>query len=397
MIGCSGLRDSHFYNGNPMSQNGRIRVLQLVEGMNWGGAETKLLELIVNMDRERFETTVCSLGMGDRLKDRFDELGIPFVNFARRGKVDPRLIWDVSKLIRKEKFDVVMTTLFYADVVGALASAISPNKAVFSWETISAPEWLIKHRLLAYRFAMKFCSKVVSVSHATAKWLVDERGLSENQITVIPYGVNLELYKQGRSPELREELGISADARVVGVVARLHPQKGHCYLIDAAQKVVEDHENVVFVFAGDGELRKPLEEQVAEANLSNHVKFLGFRSDVKELLTTFDIFCLPSLYEGLPNVILEAMACALPVVATSVDGTVELIDDGSTGFLVQPKQPQTLASRISALLDDADLRQRFGQQGRRKVEEQYSLRMQVENFQNLYSAHAGNGNLNGKH
>lgn len=380
-----------------MSQNGRIRVLQLVEGMNWGGAETKLLELIANMDRHRFETTVCSLGMGDRLRDRFDELGIPFVNFERRGKIDPRLIWDVSKLIRKEKFDVVMTTLFYADVVGALASAISPNKAVFSWETISAPEWLIKHRLLAYRFAMKFCSKVVSVSHATAKWLVDERGLAENQITVIPYGVNLDLYKQGSSPELRKELGIAADTKVVGVVARLHHQKGHCYLIDAAKQIVAEQDNVVFVFAGDGELRKRLEEQVADANLSDYFKFLGFRSDVKELLRTFDIFCLPSLYEGLPNVILEAMASGLPVVATAVDGTVELIDEGSTGFLVQPKHAQMLATRLAALLQDSELRQRFGQQGRRKVEEQYSLQMQVENFQNLYAKYAGNGHLNGAH
>lgn len=388
---------SHQLSGErTMSENGKIRVLQLVEGMNWGGAETKLLELISHMDRQRFDTTVCSLGIGDRIRTRFDELGIPFVSLKRRGRIDPKLVWDVSQLIREKKIDVVMTTLFYADVVGALASAISPNKAVFSWETISAPEWLLRHRLWAYRFAMRYCSKVISVSNATARWLVEKRGLSEKQITVIPYGVNLALYQQGKNPQLRAELGLSQDALVVGVVARLHPQKGHCYLIEAAQKICRQHPNAQFVFAGDGKLRTALEKQVADAGLTKQFNFLGFRSDVKDLLRTFDLFVLPSLYEGLPNVILEAMACGLPVVATSVDGTVELVDDGETGFLVPPEQPDALAEKIQQVLSDDALRQKFGQTGRKKVETQYSLELQVSRFQELYEKYAVNGKTNGR-
>lgn len=374
-----------------MPEKKKINVLQLVEGMNWGGAETKLLELISHMDRDRFHTTVCSLGIGDRLQDKFDRLGIPFVSLERRGRIDPKLILDVSNLIRREKIDVVMTTLFYADVVGALASAISPNKAVFSWETISAPEWLLTHRLWAYRFAMHFCSKVISVSHATARWLVEERGLSKNKITVIPYGVNLEIFNHSRNGHLRPELGIPPDVPVVGVVARLHPQKGHEYLIKAARVLADKFKDLKIVLVGDGELRAELEQAVVEAGLSATFIFLGFRSDVRDLLSMFDIFVLPSLYEGLPNVILEAMATNLPVVATSVDGTVELVDDGETGYLVPPRDPDALVAKIGNLLESADLRRQFGCAGRKKVEEQYSLELQVENFQNLYEQYSTAG------
>jgi glycosyltransferase involved in cell wall biosynthesis len=364
-----------------------INVLQIIEGLSFGGAETKLLELIARMDRNRFRTVVCSLGMGDRIKGKFDDLDVKFVNLRRRRRIDPKIIWDVSKLIRSEKIDVVMTTLFYADVVGALAHSISTAKAVFSWETISAPEWLLQHRLLAYRFAMRFCDKVISVSDATADWLVQKRGVPRDKVMVIPYGVDLKAYQVGRNPSLKAQLGISADAPVVGVVARLHPQKGHSYLIEAARSIVASHPDVHFVFVGDGELRPQLEKQVGESNLAEHFHFLGFRDDVKDLLKTFDIFVLPSLYEGLPNVVLEAMATGLPVVATAVDGTAELIVNDQTGFLIPPKNPHELSEKISHLLADSNRRQCFGQKGRERVEQHYSLEKQVAGFQDLYESY----------
>lgn len=374
-----------------MSNKKTINVLQLIEGLSFGGAETKLLELIARMDGNRFRTVVCSLGMGDRIKSNFDGLNVKFVNLKRRGRIDPKIIWDVAKLIRSERIDVVMTTLFYADVVGALARTMSPAKAVFSWETISAPEWLLRHRLLTYRFAMHFCDKVVSVSNATADWLVDKRGVPRSKVMVIPYGVDLKLYQVGRNPELKAKLGVPAESPVVGVVARLHPQKGHRYLIEAARSIVASHPAVRFVIVGDGELRPELEQQVRDSNLSQNFLFLGFRDDVKDLLKVFDMFVLPSLYEGLPNVVLEAMATGLPVVATAVDGTIELIVDDETGFLVPPKSPQDLSAKISFLLADDERRRRFGNRGRERVEQNYSLEKQVISFQNLYESYVKNG------
>ncbi len=364
----------------------KIKVLQLIEGLNLGGAETKLMELVAHMDRDRFETVVCSLGMGDRIKEEFEKLGVEFVTMARKQRVDLRLIFSVAKLIREKQIDVVMTTLFYADVLGALAGVFSKPKAVFSWETISAPEWLLTHRLLVYRFAMRFCTRVISVSHATAKWLVEKRGVPHDKVVVIPYGVNLDLYRAGENPELKQKLGIESDAKVVGVVARLHPQKGHRYLIEAAKSIVAKFPKTKFVIVGDGELRAELEEMTRTQNVAKTFMFLGFRKDIKDLMRVFDVFCLPSLYEGLPNVVLEAMATAKPVVATAVDGTPELIVDGETGYLVPPSDPQALAEKLSQLIGDQELARRFGSNGLKRVKAEYSLEKQVEGFQNLYQS-----------
>jgi len=364
----------------------KIKVLQLIEGLNLGGAETKLMELVTHMDRDRFETVVCSLGMGDRIKEEFEKLGVEFVTMARKQRVDLGLIFRVAKLIREKQIDVVMTTLFYADVLGALAGVFSKPKAVFSWETISAPEWLLTHRLLVYRFAMRFCTRVISVSHATAKWLIDKRGVPRDKVVVIPYGVNLDLYRAGENPELKQKLGIEPDARVVGVVARLHPQKGHRYLIEAAKSIVAKYPKTKFIIVGDGELRAELEKLGRAQNVEKNFMFLGFRKDVKDLMRVFDVFCLPSLYEGLPNVVLEAMATAKPVVATAVDGTPELIVDGETGYLVPPGDPQALAEKISSLVANQELARRFGSNGLKRVKAEYSLEKQVEGFQNLYQS-----------
>lgn len=374
-----------------MPFNRRIRVLQLVEGLNLGGAETKLLELVSHMDQHRFETIVCSLGLGDRLVREVQKLGVRVVNFPRRSRFDLRLVLDVARLIRSERIDVVMSTLFYADVVAALAGALNPQCSVISWETISAPEWLVWRRLLAYRAAMHFCDRVVSVSEATAKWLVEQRGLSRRKIVVIPYGVNLEVYRYGKDDQVRQELGLHKDIPVVGVVARLHPQKGHRFLIKAATQIVTEHPQVKFVLVGDGVLRSELENRVDRDGLKDHFLFLGFRRDVHRIMRAFDLFVLPSLYEGLPNVVLEAMAVGLPVVATAVDGTPELVVDGETGYLVPPADPQALAERICALLYDRRRATDFGSQGRRRVEANFSLEKQVQRFQNLYAHFALNG------
>jgi glycosyltransferase involved in cell wall biosynthesis len=362
----------------------KIKVLQLIEGLNLGGAETKLMELVAHMDRDRFETVVCSLGMGDRIRQEFEKLKVEFITWPRQSRVDVSLIFKVAKLIREKQIDVVMTTLFYADVLGALAGVFSKPKAVFSWETISAPEWLLTHRLLAYRFAMRFCTRVISVSHATAKWLIEKRGVPPEKVVVIPYGVNLDLYRAGENPELKQKLGIEHDAKVIGVVARLHPQKGHRYLIEAAKSIVAKYPKTKFVVVGDGELRAELESMAKAQGVAENFLFLGFRKDVKDLMRVFDVFCLPSLYEGLPNVVLEAMATAKPVVATAVDGTPELIVDEETGYLVPPADPRALAEKISLLVANEELARRFGNNGLRRVQAEYSLEKQVEGFQNLY-------------
>ena len=365
-------------------ENKKINVLQLVEGLSYGGAEDKLVELINHMDISKFNTILCSLGLGDDIRDKVEKSGINLVMMPRKKRLDLGLLVKLVKLMKDEQIDIVMTTLFYADVIGAIAGRLAGVKAVFSWETISAPEWLIKRRLWPYQFAIRYCTKVISVSRATAKFLIEQRGVPEDKVKIIPYGVNHRQYVLGDGKAARESLGLNGKDFVIGMVARLHPQKGHQYLFEAAKPIVEKYPHVKFLLVGEGEIRRELEDSVKKMDLTSNISFLGHRTDVKDLLKAFDVFTLPSLFEGLPNVVLEAMSAGKPVVASSVDGTVEAVVDGETGLLVPPGDPEKLKDAYIKLIEDREQAREMGINGRKRIEDVFSLDRQVEAFQNLY-------------
>jgi glycosyltransferase involved in cell wall biosynthesis/SAM-dependent methyltransferase len=394
---CSGLHivarkpDQRGGPGERAIQKRRIRVLQLIEGFNLGGAEKKLLELVRMMDPVRFKTVVCSLGLGDRIRPEFDKLGnsgIDVTVLPRRRRVDLFLIVRLIRLIRKHRIDVIMTTLFYADVLGPIAGRIAGVRRIYSWETISAPEWLISRRLWPYRAVIRLADGVVSVSRATAEWLHAKRGVPENKIRVIPYSVDLNRFATGEGENVRRRLGIHPRDIVVGMVGRLHPQKGQTYLIQAAPEIIRKAPRVRFVLIGDGDSRNDLEAQVRNAGLEKHFFFLGFRQDVHEIIHAIDIFTLPSLYEGLPNVILEAMAAGKPVVASSVDGTQELIEHGKTGLLVPPGDPDQLADAIIKLIQKREWASQMGREAQRNIRMNYSIENQIRAFEELYEHRA---------
>jgi glycosyltransferase involved in cell wall biosynthesis len=362
----------------------KINVLQLVEGFSFGGAEGKLLELVERLDKSKYNVTVCSLGLGGILQEKFEKIGVKVFVISRKSKFDCAFIFKLVKLMREEKIDILQTTLFFADFIGPIAAKLAGVRVTLAWETISAPEWLVKRRLIAYKIAMKFADKIISVSEATKTWSIKKRGISPEKLVTIPYGVDLQKYNLNPASEKRKELGVSSGTILFGTVARLHKQKGHVYLIKAVKDVVKEIPNVKFVFIGDGELREELEEQVNKLKIADNFLFLGFRYDVNELLKTLDVFILPSLYEGLPNVILEAMACGRPVIATSVDGSPEAIENNVTGILVPPRDPVFLKQAISQLAKNKKLRESMGKEGRYRVEKYFSLRGQLEKFENMY-------------
>ena len=171
---------------------------------------------------------------------------------------------------------------------------------------------------------------------------------------------------------------------MVGSLGRLHPQKGFSDLLTAFAQVRQRIPSVRLFVAGDGELRDDLEAQARSLGMAAVVTFAGVRADVSEVLAALDVFVLPSLWEGMPNAVLEAMASGLPVVATAVGGTPEVVVDGVTGLLVPPQDPGALAQAIGHLLRDPDLRRRMGRAGRRRVEEHFDVRETVRQVESLY-------------
>lgn len=368
-----------------MKTNGKINILQMVNGFGIGGGELKLLELVKHLNKDKYNVVVCSVGQGGSLQPQFEKYCPKVHVFSKSHKFDLSLIFKVARLMASEKIHIVQTTLFYADVIGAFAAKLARVPVVLSWEAVTHGSYK-KLQRLAFDVAQKNIDLIVTVSDAINRKVVRERKIMPDKVKTIHYGVDTSKFRMAEELGIckRKELQFKEDDILVGVVARLTEQKGHRYLIEAAKGLVDRIPKIKFVFVGDGPLRKVLENQIAEAQFSNHFHFLNMRNDINEIINAFDIFVLPSLYEGLPNVILEAMACGIPVVATAVDGTPEAVVDGVTGLLVPPKSPDALREALlTVLLDEKRLR-KMGKMGRKRIEESFTLDKQVKMFEELY-------------
>ncbi len=361
------------------------RVLFVVNGFAPGGGELKLLELVERL-RVRFpgayRCVVCSVGQGGVLEERFRQAADRVAVYPKRCAWDAGLIRRVAGLIREERIDLVQTTLFYADVIGAVASRITGVKAVVSWEAVTQPYGPL--HLAAFRLASKWMTLSVAVSEAIRRQVSGERRVPVSKTRAILYGVDTDRFKPLPGAAGRRGLGLKGKGPVFGVIARLTEQKGHRYLLEAASAAIRRRPDLRFVFAGDGPLRQSLEAQARDLGIGDRVLFLGHRTDVPALLAAFDVFVLPSLYEGLPNAVLEAMACGRPVVATAVDGTPEVVDNGVTGLLVPPRDPARLSEALLKLAGDARLRSRMGREARRRAVGRHGVDRQVNAFHALY-------------
>jgi len=182
----------------------------------------------------------------------------------------------------------------------------------------------------------------------------------------------------------REELGIAADAQIVGTVAILRRKKGHHILLDAIPMVLREFPKTIFLFAGDGPQRKNIEDKILELGIGNNVKLLGLRNDIPEILKTMDIFVLPTLQEALGTSFLEAMAMGKPVVGTKAGGVPEVVKDGINGYLVEPGNPSILAKAIIELLKDKEKAQMMGIEGEKIVRQNYTVEKMCENMYAFY-------------
>ncbi len=372
-----------------MSHSSKLRVLQIVDGFRMGGAENKLWELIERLDKNRFESFVANVGPTGPLEERFKGLGVPMFQAQRRHRFDIMPVIKLRRIMRQHRIDIVQSTLFWADVVAALAGKWAKVPVILSWETVTHegnPYHGKVQRLLGYQMAARRMDKIVAVSHEIKQSLMKNRGLPEEKIEVIHYGVDLTKFApQPPDPEFRRSLGVGDGEIAIGIVARLEPVKGHTVFVEAYHELAKAHPNTRVLFVGDGSERERLQAQVKSLGLEDRVRFLGIRRDVTRILNALDIFVLPSVAgEGLPNVILEAMACAKSVVATIVGGTPEAVRDGENGLLAPPKDAHTLKEKLAILLNDPGKIRAMGQRSREIAEREFSLEMQISRFESLY-------------
>jgi glycosyltransferase involved in cell wall biosynthesis len=223
----------------------------------------------------------------------------------------------------------------------------------------------------------------ICASDAIRQMLLSD-GIPADHAVTVHEGIDLGRVAAAPPANLHADLWLPHDAPIVGNVAALVPHKGQRHLIEAAAIVVTKVPDARFVIAGDGELRPVLERQIKERRLEKHVFLLGFRPDILSVHKAFDVFVMSSVTEGLGTSLLDAMACAKPVVATTAGGMPEVVVEGETGVLVPPRDHEAMADAIVRLLRDRALRSRMGQAGEARVRERFSSERMVENTLAVY-------------
>jgi glycosyltransferase involved in cell wall biosynthesis len=399
----------------------KIKILYVIPRLAKAGTEKHLLSLACGLDKTKFEVTICCLFV-DTNDHEYPSLFFPLpsgkrvrvrgVNFIsnchestrensskicvdlcqdiellylkRRSVYDLRIIFTLYKIIKRKKYDVVHTYLFgfhyLATIPARLAGVpliISSRRELATWK-----KW--HHRFLE-NLGNLFTDKVVACSNAAREFSLKTENLSPDKISVIYNGVDLEkFYPRPKDIKVLNELGLSERDKILGMVANFSAVKDHNTFLRAVSEVKKNYPDIKCLLIGDGPLREKLKFKVKSLGLENNIIFAGRRDDIPELLSIMDIFILTSLSEGLPNVILEAMASGLPVIATKVGGIPEVVENGKSGALVEPRDYPAIAGGIIRLLQDKYLRQEMGRRGRGIAEVKFSIERMVRDYENFY-------------
>jgi glycosyltransferase involved in cell wall biosynthesis len=353
-----------------------------------GGAEEHMLTLLHGIDRARFRLhLVCPPDVAAKLQPDLpsDVESIPL----RLDRVKPfREAIRFGRLLRSRRIQILHVHRFYSSVFAAPVAALCRVPVTIETPHLSE-RWRrgwFSSRFLVDRIVGTLVDRYIAVSEANAAYLSDEKGLPRNKITVIRNGCDLERFDPlHRPPErLKASLGLCESDRVLLISARLEQQKGHSVLLQAMPRVLNQFPNVRVLCLGDGSLRGELESRASFLGLGRNVRFLGHRSNMADFLALSEFTVLPSLWEGLPLTAIESLAAGRAVVATSVDGTPEVVVDGMTGITVPAGDPEKLARAMLTLLQYPKLAKKMGQVGRDWAVKNFSQERQIQETQEVY-------------
>lgn len=388
----------------------RPRVLHLITSFEIGGTERQAVELLKRLDAERYDVRLAVIrNQGPFYKEIESRFSIvpefPLTSFYNANAV--KQLARLRRLMVQDKIDILHAHDFYAGLLGAAAARLAGVRVIACQRHLKLSDRAV-HRW-GTRIIHALAHRVLVNSEAIRDYIIAEGTTRPDKIVVIKNGVRsiedatAEKSESASSSLMRDEsaairlrreahqklcgeLGLNTDTKLVGMVARLQAVKGHRYFIEAAAQVARDETRTHFVLVGDGSLRSEIENQIARFDLANRVHLLGDRSDVSQLVSAFDLMALASLHEGLPNAVMEAMAAGVPVVATAVGGTKELIIDGKTGYLVPPADAEALSERIAFALKNDEERTAISARAREFVIARFGIERMIESVEKLYDA-----------
>lgn len=362
------------------------KILQIIPTLDQSGAEKQLALLAAGLPRDRFDVRVCALTRGGYYEEQLREAGVPVTVLGKRFKWDLTAFWRLYKLIKDFQPEIVQTWLFAGNCYGRVAARMAKTPHIVASERC-VDSWKGAYQFAIDRKLVEWTDVVVANSFAVKHFYESHVRLPGSKIRVIANAASLPedlSLTDDSKAELLQQLGIPPGDPVVGFVGRLWPQKRVQDLIWATDVLRISGWKIHLLIVGDGPRRPMLERFARTLELQEHVHFLGHREDVPALLSAMDLLVLPSKFEGMPNVALEAMQLGTPVVATRIAGMDEVVVDGVTGSLVDVGKPFALAKGIDHLLRDPERRKRFAEAAKDRVAQYFSVQRMVDAYVELY-------------
>lgn len=404
--GCARVRIPGSETDDRVTMTGeRIGVLLLISGLDHGGAQRQVVELAKHLDRKRFAPVVCSLSEDNPLADGLSEAGLEIIVAAKRWRFDPTAISRVARIMAGRAIRVVQTFLFDAEIVGRIAGRIARVPVVLgsernsNYERPGLQKWCL-------RLTRGWSDGIVANSRAGRQFTVRTQGVDEDRVHLVPNGVDVQRFRPVDATGFRAAHGLAPEDALVGMVASFKPQKNHLMFVRVAQRVAERLPAARFCFVGGeladrgkgmlsmkagagfhqqvGDYHRQVLSAITDSGLDSRCLFLGNLENLCPVYNACDVTVLTSRHEGTPNVLLESMACEVPVVATDVADNAAVVPEGRTGFIVGLDDDAAMAARVCRLLDDAALRRRMGSAGRAWVEQEYSTSALARRTEALY-------------
>lgn len=359
------------------------RVMQLVLSLSPGGTERLVIEIVKAL-RERVESIVCCLDDPGSWADEVRALHVPIVSLSRTPGFHPALAMRLARVMRDYDIDVVHCHHYSPYVYGLLASVLKPGtQLVFTEHGKLSDAPPSRKRRLVNPLLARLPGRLCAVSADLRRHMLDE-GFPSRRVGVTYNGIDpAKRPGADQRQAARASLGVAGDAFVIGTVGRLDPVKNLQLLLRAHAIVLQKRADATVVIIGDGAERASLEAAARDLGIAESVVFSGYRADVRFLMSAFDVFVNCSAYEGVSLTILEAMAAALPVIATPVGGNPEVVVDHETGLLV-PGRARSLAEAITSLAVNREQRRVMGEAGRWRVKRHFSIERMVQAYADAY-------------
>ena len=368
----------------------KLNVLHVCDHLGWEGSRMHGVKrlfswMIPGFDPRRFDVSLVSLRRKDLSEETLDALGID-ITYLHKSKFDPATLPALLKVIDRKRIDVLHLHGYGATTFGRIAAGMRRLPVVLhEHANLTDTPWFQK---VADRALEPWTDIAIAVSQSTAEFLVRARSVPQEKVKVVYLGVPLDEFSRTRTPaeiaEARRELGAEADDFLVGCVTRLHESKGNIYLVEAARRVLDRRPRARFVVIGEGPLLPELQARAQSLGLGDRCVFAGFARDVARAVSAFDVSVFPSLWEGTPLTVFEALAMGKPIVATDADGLLDVLTAEEDALIVARRDPQALADGLVRLIDDPATRARLGTRAR-ATGRQYDIRAFVGKMERLYT------------